>query len=189
MRDMQRKTTDQTAGTTAAASVNRMAVTASTEAAGAGVVTTTTGELPEVLRNGGLTLALFGHPLLRSLQSSRVGLLGATHRNPSYLASKTFARVLIDTLVPDDQGSTTLIAVRATVEKLPDGLPAKKSLLTLLRRSGNDAFIREVRSPDDWRLRILLRTGRRLIPERRIWPVVEQPDAASWQEDPPDAPF
>ena len=139
MRDLHRKTTDQTAATTAAASLNRMAVTASTEAAGAGVVTTTTGDqLPEVLRDGGLTLALFGHPLLRSLQSNRVGLLGATHRNPSYLSSKTFARVLIDTLVPDDQGSTTLTALRATVEKLPDGLPAKKSLLTLLRRSGND---------------------------------------------------
>lgn len=53
--------------------------------------------------------------------------------------------------------------------------------------SSTGAFIREVRSPDDWRVRFLLRTGRRLIPERRTWPVVEQPDAASWQEDPPDA--
>ena len=48
------------------------------------------------------------------------------------------------------------------------------------------AFIQEVRSPDDWKLRLLLHAGRRLIPERRSWPVVEQPEAARWQQDGPE---
>jgi|SRR5829696_3543280 len=160
MRDLHRRTTDPQAATAAANSVNTMAMAASAEAAvvggagtaapagslsgggtreGAGAATTMSSEeIPVPLREGGLTLALFGHPMLRSLQTSRVGLLGGTRRNPSYLSPATFARVLIDTLVPDEQGETTLAAVRATVEKLPDGLPAKKSLLSLLRRSGDD---------------------------------------------------
>jgi Family of unknown function (DUF5995) len=51
--------------------------------------------------------------------------------------------------------------------------------------SSTGAFIHEVRSPDDWRLRLALHIGRRLIPERRSWPIVEHPDAVKWQEDGP----
>jgi hypothetical protein len=160
MRSLHRRTTDPQAAMVAANAVNTMAMAAGVKAASVPDAETATpsgatpdaaaregdqagtptssGELPAELQQGGLTLAMFGHPLLRSLQSSRVGLLGGTHRNPSYLSPATFSRVLIDTLVPDEQGETTLAAVRATVEKLPEGLPAKKSLLSLLRRSGDD---------------------------------------------------
>jgi hypothetical protein len=90
------------------------------------------------LQPGGLTLALFGHPLLQSLQTNRIGPARRRHRHPSYISAKTFTRVLIDTLVPDAEGNVTLDRVEATVRALPDGLPAKKSLLTHLRRAGND---------------------------------------------------
>jgi len=41
--------------------------------------------------------------------------------------------------------------------------------LDSIRRSAG-AFIREVRSPDDWRLRLVLGIARFLVPERRRWP-------------------
>jgi hypothetical protein len=140
MRALQKKTIDPKAAIGAADSVNTMAMDARAEAAGdtTAVSTRSPARIEIPLQTGGLTLALFGHPLVRSLQTCKVGLLGDHARNPSYLAPATFARVLIDTLVPDDEGETTLVAVRATVEKLPDGLPAKSSLLALLRRSGNE---------------------------------------------------
>jgi hypothetical protein len=95
-----------------------------------------TGSPEKVVKSGGITVALFGHPLLQSLQT-RQGLLrgrGAVG-NPAYVSSLSFARALIDTLVPDSDGRTSLETVRTTVEGLPEGLPAKKSLLALLKRA------------------------------------------------------
>jgi hypothetical protein len=94
------------------------------------------GSAEKVVKSGGMTLALFGHPLLQSLQT-RVGLRRGHGgiRNPAYVSPQSFARALIDTLVPDSDGQTSLEAVRTTVEGLPDGLPAKKSLLALLKRA------------------------------------------------------
>jgi hypothetical protein len=99
------------------------------------------GSPEKVVKSGGMTLALFGHPLLQSLQTRRGLRRGRGGiSNPSYVSPKSFARALIDTLVPDSDGRTSLDAVRTTVENLPDGLPAKKSLLALLKRAqGNIA--------------------------------------------------
>jgi len=63
--------------------------------------------------------------------------------------------------------------------RLQEPTAAAAATTSIARSTG--AFIREVRSPDDWRLRFVLRIGRWLIPERRSWPVVEQPDGARWQ--------
>ena len=104
---------------------------------------------PPQLQAGGLTLALFGHPLLQSLQTNRIGPARRRHRHPSYISAKTFTRVLIDTLVPDGEGHVTLDRVKATVTALPDGLPAKKSLLALLRRAGEDMATFE-RLVEEW---------------------------------------
>ena len=99
------------------------------------------GSAEKVVKSGGMTMALFGHPLLQSLQTRRGlwrGRGGVS--NPSYVSPQSFARAMIDTLVPDADGRTSLETVRTTAENLPDGLPAKKSLLALLKRAqGNVA--------------------------------------------------
>ncbi|MCW2885431.1 MAG: hypothetical protein JWL58_2293 [Streptosporangiaceae bacterium] len=95
-----------------------------------------TGSPEKVVKSGGMTLALFGHPLLQSLQTRRGLRRGhGGVSNPAYVSAQSFARALIDTLVPDSDGRTSLETVRTTVEGLPDGLPAKKSLLALLKRA------------------------------------------------------
>ncbi|WP_203897949.1 hypothetical protein [Virgisporangium aliadipatigenens] len=87
---------------------------------------------------GGLTIALFGHPLIQSMQTKRISIGRFSKRNPPYLSAKMFARVLIDTLVPDSAGSTNLSRIERTVTQLPEGLPAKKSLLALVRRADGE---------------------------------------------------
>jgi hypothetical protein len=95
-----------------------------------------TGSAEKVVRSGGMTLALFGHPLLQSLQTRRGLRRGhGGISNPAYVSPQSFARALIDTLVPDADGQSSLETVRSTVEGLPDGLPAKKSILALLKRA------------------------------------------------------
>jgi len=98
-----------------------------------------------------LTTALFDSPLVRSLQSRRVGVLRKGLRNPQYLPPRTFARALIDLLVATDPdgvppATVTLEQVRATVEGLPATLPIRRQLLAFLSRAGEDvtAFERDL---------------------------------------------
>lgn len=91
-----------------------------------------------------LTTALFDSPLLTSLQSRRIGVLRQGRlRNPQYLSGRTFARALVDLLVPAaDDGSATVQVdidkVRAAVLRLPLGLPLRRQLLAFLSRAGTD---------------------------------------------------
>lgn len=90
-----------------------------------------------------LTVALFDSPLLTSLQSRRIGLRKKGRlRNPQYLSSSTFARALIDLLVPPapDGGPPIALStdtIRAAVEKLPC-LPLRRQLLSFLATAGHD---------------------------------------------------
>ncbi len=113
-----------------------------------------TQEAVEVVRNpqrttwdpalSPLTTALFDSPLVRSLQSRRVGVLrNRSLRNPQYLEPRTFARALVDLLVaPDPEGrpplTVTVEQIRATVEGLPPTLPIRRQLLAFLSRAGQD---------------------------------------------------
>jgi hypothetical protein len=94
------------------------------------------GSPEQVVDKGGMTVALFGHPLLQSLQTPKGArrAIGRV-RMPSYISPQMFSRALMDTLVPDADGHTSLDTVRTTVENLPDGLPAKKSLLALIKQA------------------------------------------------------
>jgi hypothetical protein len=92
---------------------------------------------------GNLTLGLFDHPLIRSLQTRRVRpRANGGIRNPQYIPPKIFAQALIDTLLPktnSDDGEAgdrnVLKALDAAVSELPDRLPAKRSLQALLRQA------------------------------------------------------
>ncbi len=91
-----------------------------------------------------LTTALFDSPLLRSLQSRRVGALrNGTLRNPQYLSSTTFARALVDLLVPAEGEdrvpvTVTIENVSEAVRGLPPSLPLRRQLLSFLGRTGTD---------------------------------------------------
>jgi hypothetical protein len=57
---------------------------------------------------------------------------------PSYISSRSFALALIDLLVPDARGTTSMTKVRAGVEALPESNFLRKPLLSLLRSAGDD---------------------------------------------------
>jgi hypothetical protein len=118
-------------------------------------------DMREPVREAGLTLAIFGHPLLQSLQlrtaqgpvvrvfNRMLRRTPSAIRNPSYLSPQMFSRTLLDTLVPDGSGAVSMTAINTTIENLPAELPARKSLQTLANRAEGDltAFERLV---EEW---------------------------------------
>ena len=57
---------------------------------------------------------------------------------PSYISAKSFAEAVIDFLVPDAAGQTTIATLQRNVGRLPEGLPFKSSLQALLKNAGGD---------------------------------------------------
>jgi hypothetical protein len=99
-----------------------------------------------------VTTALWNSPLLTDLQSRRVGgFKTGTLRNPQYVSGRTFARALVDLLVPAVPDGTpplvvTIGSITDAVKSLPTSMPVRRSLLILLARAGTDvgAFERAV---------------------------------------------
>jgi hypothetical protein len=93
---------------------------------------------------GTITTALFDSPLLKSLQSRRVGVFkNGTLRNPQYITGKSFARALVDLLVPatvDGEApiQLDLAKVSAAIQQWPKSLPLKAQLLAFVSRAGGD---------------------------------------------------
>lgn len=101
------------------------------------------------VREAGLTMAIFGNPLVQSLQlrktQSRIVTFGrrllrqpTDVRNPSYLSPQMFSRALLDVLTPDDSPTVSMSAINNTIQNLPAELPARKSLQTLFKRAEGD---------------------------------------------------
>jgi hypothetical protein len=109
------------------------------------------------IQPGNLTLGLFGHPLIRSLQTRRVRpRTDGTVRNPQYIPPKLFARALMDTLLPEaipkggeSDDKNLLRDLDAAVTRLDDRFPAKRSLQALLRQAQGDVR-RFESSLEDW---------------------------------------
>ncbi|MBK9739941.1 MAG: hypothetical protein IPO93_10580 [Actinobacteria bacterium] len=58
---------------------------------------------------------------------------------PAYVSSQSFAQAVIDLLVPDATGKTTMAVIRAGVDQLPNSLGTlKRSLQTLVKSAGDD---------------------------------------------------
>jgi len=55
---------------------------------------------------------------------------------PSYISSRSFARALVDTIVPDNAGNTSMYQVRSAIDTLPDDL--KRTLRPFADEAGND---------------------------------------------------
>jgi hypothetical protein len=105
-----------------------------------------------------LTLALFDHPTIKSLQSRRVGALKISGRvrNPQYVSGRVFSRAIIDTLFPDavrdaaGAGSGSLLGtLRSEINQLPPELALKPALVSLVNRAGDDLSAFE-RSLEQW---------------------------------------
>lgn len=80
---------------------------------------------------GGLTLSLYNHPLIKGL--TRIG------QKPSYIPSRTFALALMDMIAPSDpaKGSKTIEDLREGIKKIPsEGL--RKTIFSLLEDAENN---------------------------------------------------
>jgi hypothetical protein len=117
---------------------------------------------PVQMRAISATGALLGSPILRSqgmtgdisnrdlvLKASRFGpgvtggswrkpRLGARRSLPSYISAKSFGEAVIDLLVPDAAGRTTMTTIQDSLKKLPADLPFTTSLQSLATNAAND---------------------------------------------------
>lgn len=82
------------------------------------------------------TSTLMGHPLIRPFKETRSSRKKS--RNPSYLPARAFATALLDMIVPDSQGQTTLATVRAQVVALDPATPFKGALISMLKHTEED---------------------------------------------------
>lgn len=56
---------------------------------------------------------------------------------PAYISAKSFAEAVIDLVVPDAAGQTTMSVIQANAAALPDS-PLRQSLLALVKNAGDD---------------------------------------------------
>jgi hypothetical protein len=82
--------------------------------------TTSTGSLPTITPEFGSK-----RPQLRSL--------------PAYISSRSFADAVIDLVVPDAHGQTTMDAIQTSIDKLPQTIPFRTSLEALVKNANGDA--------------------------------------------------
>lgn len=80
---------------------------------------------------GGLTKKFYDHPLIKALTKGM--------RKPSYIPGGTFARALLDTLVPASNGAKPVAfsAIQAGIDKLPDN-EFKQTLLLHIGSTGKN---------------------------------------------------
>ena len=76
-----------------------------------------------------------GHSLVRVYKHTRAN--GEVTTNPSYLPATTFSRALLDLIVGDSTGRTTIDQLRSRVEASAV-MPFKESLLALLKNAADD---------------------------------------------------
>jgi hypothetical protein len=57
---------------------------------------------------------------------------------PSYVSAKSFAEAVLDLVVPDGAGNTSMSTIQRNVNALPAGLPFKSSLQALIKNAGDD---------------------------------------------------
>ena len=100
-----------------------------------------------ILRSQGMTGNIFNRDLV--VKASRFGpgvtggswrnpRLGARRRLPSYISAKSFGEAVIDLLVPDPAGQTTMTTIQDGLKTLPAGLPFTTSLQSLATNAAND---------------------------------------------------
>lgn len=106
-----------------------------------------------------LTGRLYAHPLIRQLE----GRLPTDRSRLSNIPATDFSRALIDILVPNSAGQTSIDEVRSSVRALDEDSPIKAPLLSILNEVGDQvAQLRESISQwFDGRMESLSRTYKR----------------------------
>jgi len=132
---------------------------------------------PPAQRKASVTAALLGGPVLNSQGvagqlSSRKLTLGPTRSTgrlpkmtaekttigrlwrqrrslPSYISAKSFGEAVIDLVVPNPQGKTTMTSIEEIIGKLPTALPFRQSLESLVKDANGDVG-RFRTSVDQW---------------------------------------
>jgi hypothetical protein len=95
--------------------------------------TTSTGRLPKM-----------------TATKTKIGGLWSQRRSlPAYISSKSFAEAVIDLVVPDPQGQTSMTDIEGIIEKLPPATPFRQSLETLVKSADGD-FSRFRTSVEQW---------------------------------------
>ncbi len=92
------------------------------------------GRLPK------MTINREAGPAGQPRETAQAGGLWSQRRSlPSYISSRSFAEAVIDLLVPDAAGHTTMTIIQQNVNALPDSmLPFQSSLQALLKNAGDD---------------------------------------------------
>jgi hypothetical protein len=86
---------------------------------------------------GGLAKMTAGPPVGRPW-SRRRNLWSQRRSLPSYISARSFADAVIDLVVPDAAGQTTMTTITGNIGKLPEGTPLKTSLQALAGNVGTD---------------------------------------------------
>ena len=79
---------------------------------------------------------LYAHPLIKQLEG-RLPTAVSTRSRLARIPSSDFSRALIDLLVPDGNGETTVAQVRSAVQSLPASSPLSAPLLAILSEAGD----------------------------------------------------
>ena len=80
--------------------------------------------------------------LPRSTESTGMLKRGSSTRRerrslPAYISPRSFAEAIVDLMVPNSRGQTTMTAVQASIDLLPDSLGSLRGSLTTLASSAN----------------------------------------------------
>ena len=71
-------------------------------------------------------------------------------RLPSYISAKSFSEALLDLVVPDTTGHTTMATVSGYVSELPDSMPTLKASLQAIVTSAGDDIALFRTSVEQW---------------------------------------
>lgn len=93
----------------------------------------------------GWTDRLYAHPLIRQLERR----VPTSRSRIAHIPTSDFGRALIDLLVPNADGSTSIAELRTAVQSLPDNAPLRGPLLAMLNEVGNEV-IRFRETIDEW---------------------------------------
>jgi hypothetical protein len=88
-----------------------------------------------------LTLAPPARPgqLPKMMADPKRGLWRQRRSLPSYISAQSFSEAVIDLVVPNAAGQTTMETIAANVDRLPEGMSTlKSSLQALVKSAGND---------------------------------------------------
>jgi hypothetical protein len=79
-------------------------------------------------------------PKIKMTANAKAGPLRRQLRSlPAYISSASFAEAIVDLVVPNSSGQTTMATIQAGIDALPPGMPLKASLVALAKNANDDS--------------------------------------------------